>query len=120
MKGLNLQKDSVGWLGIILVTVILVSVQSQFSWLVAFPEKFFVPFDLLLNLIMDLMIKHLGWFFLGVSWLLEWPIKGVACCFNHYHGLLSASFFVWSVHCIRLAACHFCSSSMLLHGCIYT
>ena len=77
MTGLNLQKDSVGWLGIILVTVILVSVQSQFSWLVAFPETFFVPFDLFLNLIMDLMIKHLGWFFMGVSWLLEWPIKGV-------------------------------------------
>ena len=45
MTGLNLQKDSVGWLGIILVTVILVSVQSQFSLLVAFPEYFFVQFD---------------------------------------------------------------------------
>ena len=32
---------------------------------------------LFLNFIMDLMIKHLGWFFMGVSWLLEWPIKGV-------------------------------------------
>ena len=77
MTWLNLQKGSVGWLGIILITVSLISVQSQFSWLVAFPEKFFVPFDLFLNLIMDLMIKHLGWFFMGVSWLLEWPIKGV-------------------------------------------
>jgi len=77
MTWLNLQKDSVGWLGIILITVSLISVQSQFSWLVAFPEKFFVPFDLFLNFIMDLMIKHLGWFFMGVSWFLEWPIKGV-------------------------------------------
>ena len=67
----NLQKDFVGWLGIILITVSLISVQSHPSWLVEFPKKFFVPFDLFLT-IMDLMITS-GWFFMGVSWL-EWPI----------------------------------------------
>ena len=102
MTWLNLQKGSVGWLGIILITVSLISVQSQFSWLVAFPEKFFVPFDLFLNLIMDLMIKHLGWFFMGAHVFMAYK-KGVASITLGCYGFDLTS----SVHYIRLAVAVF-------------
>ena len=117
MTQLKLEKGSIGWLGIILVTVFLISIKNQISWVESFPEKLFIPFDILLNIIMDFMVEHLGWFFMGVSWLLEWPIKGVRLLLQSMPWAVTSFVFCFCrIHCIRLATYLFCGSFMHLHG----
>ena len=116
MTRLKLEKGSIGWLGIILVTVFLISIKSQISWVESFPEKLFIPFDILLNIIMDFMVEHLGWFFMSVSWLLEWPIKGKIVTPINAVGCYQLCVLLCRIHCIRLATYLFCRSFMRLHG----
>lgn len=73
----GLDWQSIAWTGIILITLALIGVQDQFGWISTYPEELIVPIDGWLNSAMDLLVAHLGWFFMGISWLLEWPIKGV-------------------------------------------
>ena len=113
MTRLKLEKGSIGWLGIILVTVFLISIKSQISWVESFPEKLFIPFDILLNIIMDFMVEYLGWFFMGVSWLLEWPIKGVRLLLQSMPWAVTSFVFCfvafiasgWRLTCFAAASC---------------
>jgi len=76
---MRLKADRVAlqWLGVIALTLLCVVYQNQWPWISAFPESWQIPFSNWLNSIMDWMVDYLGWFFRGISWLLEWPIKGV-------------------------------------------
>ena len=47
------------------------------KWLTNYPKDLVIPFDRWLNSGMGFLITYFGWFFRGVSWLLEWPIDGV-------------------------------------------
>ena len=113
MTQLKLEKGTIGWLGVILVTVFLISIKSQISWVESFPEKLFIPFDILLNIIMDFMVEHLGWFFMGVSWLLEWPIKGVRLLLQSMPWAVTSFVFCfvafiasgWRLTCFAAASC---------------
>ena len=65
------------WLGIILITLSLIVVQDNYKWLSIYPKELIIPFDNWLNAGMGFLITYFGWFFMGMSWLLEWPIDGV-------------------------------------------
>ena len=65
------------WLGIILITLSLIVIQDNYKWLSIYPKELIIPFDKWLNAGMGFLITYFGWFFMGMSWLLEWPIDGV-------------------------------------------
>ena len=113
MSWLKLEKGLMEWFGIVLITIGLISMQSHFSWIGSFPEQLFVPFDSVLNLIMSLMIDYLGWFFRGISWLLEWPIKGVRVLLQFLPWAVTSFLFClvafiasgWRLACFAAASC---------------
>ncbi|MCY4463838.1 MAG: ABC transporter permease subunit [Albidovulum sp.] len=70
------------WIAVIIVTLIFVVAQKEWGWLSKYPEGWIIPLDDALNAILDWLVGNLGWFFLGISWLLDWPIKGVRWALN--------------------------------------
>ena len=76
MKSIMPNRDVQGWLIILALTVISLFLQEHLTWMSKYPKNLIVPFADWLNFWMEILIKYLGWFFLSISWLLEWPIKG--------------------------------------------
>ncbi len=65
MKALTGKFDTIIWLGIILITLMMIPAQDHMGWMKAYPKALIVPFDSWLNAIMDVMIAYLGWLFRG-------------------------------------------------------
>ena len=63
------------WMTVILLTVLAISVQDLFPWLLDYPKELVWPISDLLNFFMNLLVSYTGDFFLTVSWLLAFPIK---------------------------------------------
>ena len=76
MKSLTSNRDLQGWLVIFTLTIISLALQERLAWMSTYPKDLIFPFADWLNFLMEILIKYLGWFFLSISWLLEWPIKG--------------------------------------------
>ena len=76
MKSLILNRNLQGWFLVLFLTFISLALQKHLVWMSKYPTDLIIPFADWLNFVMEILIKHLGWFFLGISWLLEWPIKG--------------------------------------------
>ena len=70
-------RDTLHWLGVIGVTLVCLALQGEWKWLAEYPKDLVIPLSDWLNAVMDWIVEYLGWFFLGISWLLEWPIDGV-------------------------------------------
>ena len=71
----SLDRDIMGWLGVIVITLALIGAQDHLKWLATYPKDLIVPFADVLNAIMNWLVEHVGWLFMGLSWLLEWPIN---------------------------------------------
>ena len=65
------------WLGVIGVTLVCLAVRGEWEWMAKYPDDLVIPLSSWLNAIMDWVVEHVGWIFLGISWLLEWPIRAV-------------------------------------------
>ena len=78
----NLTRNDLHWLGVICVTLICLALQGELTWMAKYPKDLILPISDWLNAIMDWVVTYLGWFFLGISWLLEWPIKAVRFVLN--------------------------------------
>ena len=63
------------WFGTILFTVLLLYFQKSVPWLFEYPDQGVWPFADLLNYFMNFIVAYFGQFFLGISWLLEFPIQ---------------------------------------------
>ncbi|OED36159.1 glycine/betaine ABC transporter permease [Chromatiales bacterium (ex Bugula neritina AB1)] len=70
------------WLGVIAFTLLCIALKGQWDWLAKYPESLILPVAGLLNVIMDWTVDNLGWFFLGISWLLEWPVRAARYVLN--------------------------------------
>jgi glycine betaine/proline transport system permease protein len=106
----NIHSDFILWLGIIIATLVLIVTQDHITWFSTYPKVLIVPIDSWLNTGMEMLIAYLGWFFMGISWLLEWPITFVRIILQSVP---------WSVDCFyrcRLAPYRFCSCLMFLYG----
>ncbi|MEP5088474.1 MAG: glycine/betaine ABC transporter permease, partial [Paracoccaceae bacterium] len=75
-------RSDVHWLGVIGVTLICIAFQGEWAWMAKYPKDMILPMSDWLNVIMDWIVKYFGWFFLGVSGALEWPIKAVRFLLN--------------------------------------
>ena len=76
MKSL-FKNDAIQWSFVIIITIVLLLIQNQFPWLKEYPKDYIIPLSSMLNFGMNWVVEYSGWFFKGISWFLEWPIKGV-------------------------------------------
>ena len=76
MKSL-FKNDIIQWSFVIIITIALLLMQNQFSWIKEFPKEYIIPLSSVLNTGMNWVVEYCGWFFKGISWFLEWPIKWV-------------------------------------------
>jgi len=78
----NINRSFFHWLAVIAVTLACISIESEWKWLSEYPDAFIAPFSDWLNVIMDWIVDNCGSFFMGISWLLEWPIWAVQKVLN--------------------------------------
>ena len=76
MKNSIFEKNTLTWVGIIFITLILLIFQDKWVWASKYPKELIVPFSDWINFSMEKFIEQFGWFFLSISWLLSWPIIG--------------------------------------------
>ena len=76
MKNSIFEKNTLTWIGIIFITLILLIFQDKWVWASKYPKELIVPFSDWINFSMEKFIEQFGWFFLNISWLLSWPIIG--------------------------------------------
>ncbi|MFD1160595.1 ABC transporter permease [Roseovarius aestuarii] len=103
----NLTRNDLHWLGVICVTLICLALQGELTWMAKYPKDLILPISDWLNAIMDWVVTYLGWFFLGISWLLEWPIKAVRFVLNALPWSVTAFLFctvAWAASGWKLAA----------------
>lgn len=73
----TVDRGLIHWLGVIAVTLVCLAIQGDVAWLKMYPEDLVVPLGAGLNIIMAVIVDLTGWFFHGIAWLLDWPVKGV-------------------------------------------
>ena len=76
MKSTIFEKNTLSWIVIILITIILLFFQDKWDWISKYPKELIVPVSDWINFSMEKFIDKFGWFFLNISWLLSWPIIG--------------------------------------------
>lgn len=79
---LKTDRNSLHWLGVIAVTLVCLALQGEWVWMAEYPKDLILPLSDWLNAVMDWIVDYFGWFFLGISWALEWPIKAVRFILN--------------------------------------
>lgn len=79
---LKTDRNSLHWLGVIAVTLVCIALQGECVWMAEYPKDLILPLSDWLNAVMDWIVDYFGWFFLGISWALEWPIKAVRFILN--------------------------------------
>ena len=82
MMPFKLDRNALHWLGVICLTLVCLALQGEWTWMAKYPKHLVVPLSSWLNAIMDWIVHFFGWFFLGISWALEWPIKAVRIVLN--------------------------------------
>ncbi len=100
-------RSSLHWLGVIGVTLFCLFMRDDWEWMAKYPADLVIPVSDWLNVVMDWIVKYLGWFFLGISWLLEWPIKGVRWLLHSLPWVVTVFLFctvAYAAHGWRLAA----------------
>lgn len=79
---LKTDRNILHWLGVIAVTLVCLALQREWVWMAEYPKDLILPLSDWLNAVMDWIVDYFGWFFLGISWALEWPIKAVRFILN--------------------------------------
>ena len=76
MKSTIFEKNTLSWIVIILITIVLLFFQDKWDWISKYPKELIFPVSDWINFSMEKFIDKFGWFFLNISWLLSWPIIG--------------------------------------------
>ena len=76
MKSTIFEKNTLSWIVIILITIVLLFFQDKWDWISKYPKELIIPISDWINFSMEKFIDKFGWFFLNISWLLSWPIIG--------------------------------------------
>ena len=76
MKSTIFEKNTLSWIVIIFITIVLLFFQDKWVWISKYPKELIVPVSDWINFSMEKFIDKFGWFFLNISWLLSWPIIG--------------------------------------------
>ena len=73
----GIDRTLVQWTAVIGFALICLYAQDDVGWLKVYPAEFVVPLADFLNVIMSWFVATFGWLFRGISWMLEWPVKGL-------------------------------------------
>jgi hypothetical protein len=76
MRFAILEKKTLSWIAIILITTIFLIFKEEWSWSTKYPSELIVPISDWINFLMEKFVNKFGWFFLKISWVLSWPING--------------------------------------------
>ena len=76
MKSTIFEKNTLSWIVVIFITIVLLFFQDKWDWISKYPKELIVPVSDWINFSMEKFIDKFGWFFLNISWLLSWPIIG--------------------------------------------
>ena len=76
MKSTIFEKNTLSWIVVIFITIVLLFFQDKWDWISKYPKELIVPISDWINFSMEKFIDKFGWFFLNISWLLSWPIIG--------------------------------------------
>lgn len=74
MRSAILEKKTLNWIAIILITTIFLIFKEEWSWSTKYPKELIVPISDWINFLMEKFVNKFGWFFLNISWVLSWPI----------------------------------------------
>ena len=74
MRSTILEKKTLNWIAIILITTIFLIFKEEWSWSTKYPKELIVPISDWINFLMEKFVNKFGWFFLNISWVLSWPI----------------------------------------------
>ena len=74
MRSAILEKKTLNWVAIILITTIFLIFKEEWSWSTKYPKELIVPISDWINFLMEKFVNKFGWFFLNISWVLSWPI----------------------------------------------
>lgn len=74
---IKIDRGLIHWLGIIAVTLISLAIQGEVAWMKVYPKEMVIPLTIWMNAAMDWFVAMFGWFFSGIAWALDWPIKWV-------------------------------------------
>ena len=74
MRSAILEKKTLNWIAIILITTIFLIFKEEWSWSTKYPKELIMPISDWINFLMEKFVNKFGWFFLNISWVLSWPI----------------------------------------------
>ncbi len=74
---IKIDRGLIHWFGVIAVTLLCLAIQGDITWMKKYPDELIVPLSDWMNAAMAWFIATFGWLFRGISWLLEWPMKGI-------------------------------------------
>lgn len=72
-----LNSNSIPWLVLLAISGVLISLQGQFDWLIDIPRSWVIPIAGWIDALMTWIVSTFQRLFRAVSWLLEWPLKGI-------------------------------------------
>lgn len=62
MRAVALDRGFFQWLGVILITLICLGIQSEWNWISDYPDEFILPFSNWLNTMMYWTVEYFSWF----------------------------------------------------------
>ena len=72
----KLDRNHYLWLLLLALTLASLGLRSQADWLINYPTEWVAPIAVVLNLAMSWFIDATGWFFRGLSAILDIPVRG--------------------------------------------
>ena len=72
----KLNREHCLWLLLLVFTLACMGLRSRADWLIAYPTEWVAPISTVLNIAMDWFIDKTGWFFRGLSAILDIPVRG--------------------------------------------
>ncbi len=70
-------RNEVLWLLLLALTLLCLLFRAEVDWLITYPAAWILPVTGILNIAMDWFIDQTGWFFRGLSALLDIPVRGI-------------------------------------------
>ncbi|NNE22336.1 MAG: ABC transporter permease subunit [Rhizobiales bacterium] len=73
----RLDRATLNWFALLALTLVMLAFRDRHDWLITYPADWVVPLIDVLNVAMKWLVDTTGWFFRGVSFVLDIPMTAV-------------------------------------------